>query len=225
MRVQSVLSLSGSPDAAGALRAPDGKTVTTIVTLAGSQNTETFGEAVRWVRDQAKAEVADIGLTVAITGPAGIVSDAVEVFGTFDFRVTMVTVLLVLVLLLVIYRSPALALLPLVGVGWTLLVAQSVAALLAENFGLSLNGQVTALMSVLMFGAGTDFTLFIVARYREELRRQPESLAGHGGLAAADRAGDRFERGDHDCGHAGAVAGQLRLIPGDGAGAGDGDLP
>ena len=172
--VQSVLSLSGSPDAAGALRAPDGTTVTTIVTLAGSQNTETFGEAVRWIRDQAQAEVEDIGLTVAVTGPAGIISDAVEVFGTFDFRVTMFTVLLVLVLLLAIYRSPALALLPLAGVGWTLLVAQSVAALLAENFGLSLNGQVTALMSVLMFGAGTDFTLFIVARYREELRRQPD---------------------------------------------------
>ncbi|MDE2901424.1 MAG: MMPL family transporter, partial [Chloroflexota bacterium] len=81
--VQSVLSLSGSPDAAGALRAPDGKTVTTIVTLSGSRDTETFGEAVRWVRDQAQAEVEDIGLTVAVTGPAGIVSDAVEVFGTF----------------------------------------------------------------------------------------------------------------------------------------------
>ncbi len=172
--IQSVLSLSGSPDAASALTAPDGTTVTTIVTLSGARDTETFGAAVQWIRDQARAEVEDIGLTVAVTGPAGIVSDAVEVFGTFDFRVTMITVMLVLVLLLLIYRSPALALLPLAGVGWTLLVAQSVAALLAENFGLSLNGQVTALMSVLMFGAGTDFTLFIVARYREELRRQPD---------------------------------------------------
>ena len=172
--IRSVLSLSGSPDAAVALAAPDGKTVTTIVTIAGTQDTETFGEVVRWIREQAQAGVEDIGLTVAVTGPAGIVSDAVEVFGTFDFRVTMFTVLLVLVLLLAIYRSPALALLPLLGVGWTLLVAQSVAALLADNFGLSLNGQVTALMSVLMFGAGTDFTLFIVARYREELRRQPD---------------------------------------------------
>ena len=148
--------------------------MTTIVTLSGARDTETFGAAVQWIRDQARAEVDDIGLTVAVTGPAGIVSDAVEVFGTFDFRVTMITVLLVLVLLLVIYRSPVLALLPLAGVGWTLLVAQSVAALLADNFGLSLNGQVTALMSVLMFGAGTDFTLFIVARYREELSRQPD---------------------------------------------------
>ena len=172
--ISLVLSLSGSPEAAGALLAPDGTTVTTIVTIIGPAAEERFGEVLTWVREQAQAGAEDAGLTVALTGPAGIISDAVEVFGTFDFRVTIVTVLLVLVLLLVIYRSPALALLPLVGVGWTLLVAQSVAALLADNFGLSLNGQVTALMSVLMFGAGTDFTLFIVARYREELRRQPD---------------------------------------------------
>ena len=115
-----------------------------------------------------------MGLTVAVTGPAGIGAYATEVVGAFDFRITAFTVLLVLALLLLIYRSPALALLPLVGVGWTVLMAQAVAALLTENFGLALNGQVTALMSVLMFGAGTDFTLFIVSRYREELRRQPD---------------------------------------------------
>ena len=172
--IESVLSLSGSPEAASALLAPDGTTVTTIVTITGSPAAERFGDVVSWIREQAQAGVEDIGLTVALTGPAGIVSDAVKVFGTFDFRVTLFTVLLVLVLLLLIYRSPALALLPLAGVGWTLLVAQSLAATLADNLGLSLNGQVTALMSVLMFGAGTDFTLFIVARYREELRRQPD---------------------------------------------------
>ena len=169
-----MLSLSGSPEAASALLAPDGTTVTTIITITGSPGEERFGEVVQWIREQAQTGVEDVGLTVALTGPAGIVSDAVKVFGTFDFRVTLFTVLLVLVLLLLIYRSPALALLPLAGVGWTLLVAQSLAAILADRFGLSLNGQVTALMSVLMFGAGTDFTLFVVARYREELRRQPD---------------------------------------------------
>ncbi len=172
--IETVLSLSGSPEAASALLAPDGTTVNTIVTITGSPAEERFGEVVTWIREQAQTGVEDVGLTVALTGPAGIVSDAVEVFGTFDFRVTLVTALLVLVLLLLIYRSPALALLPLAGVGLTLLVAQSLAATLADNLGLSLNGQVTALMSVLMFGAGTDFTLFIVARYREELRRQPD---------------------------------------------------
>ena len=172
--IESVLSLSQSPEVASALLAPDGTTVTTIVTITGSPADERFGDVVKWIREQAQSAADDAGLTVALTGPAGIISDAVDVFGTFDFRVTLFTVLLVLALLLVIYRSPALALLPLAGVGLTLLVAQSMAATLADNFGLSLNGQVTALMSVLMFGAGTDFTLFVVARYREELRRQPD---------------------------------------------------
>ncbi|MCY4111422.1 MAG: MMPL family transporter, partial [Chloroflexi bacterium] len=173
--IQNVLALStSSPMAANALLAPDGTTVTTIVTISGSPAEEEFREVIRWIRDQARAGTAAAGLTVAITGPAGIISDAVEVFASIDFRVTLFTVLFVLVLLLLIYRSPALALLPLAGVGWTLVIAQGVAATLAENAGLLLNGQVTALMSVLMFGAGTDFTLFIVARYREELRQQPD---------------------------------------------------
>ncbi|MDE2991385.1 MAG: MMPL family transporter [Chloroflexota bacterium] len=173
--IQNVVALSNSsPLAASSLLAPDGTTVTTIVTIRGSPAEEGFREAIRWIRDQARDGTADAGLTVAITGPAGIISDAVEVFSEIDFRVTLFTVLLVLVLLLLIYRSPALALLPLVGVGLTLVIAQGVAATLAANAGLVLNSQVTALMSVLMFGAGTDFTLFIVARYREELRQQPD---------------------------------------------------
>ena len=173
--IQNVLALStSSPAAASSLLAPDGTTVTTIVTIRGSPAEEGFREAIGWIRDQARDGTADAGLTVAITGPAGIISDAVEVFSEIDFRVTLFTVLLVLVLLLLIYRSPALALLPLAGVGLTLVIAQSLVATLAANAGLVLNSQVTALMSVLMFGAGTDFTLFIVARYREELRRQPD---------------------------------------------------
>jgi len=173
--IQNVVALSNSsPLAASSLLAPDGTTVTTIVTIRGSPAEEGFREAIRWIRDQARDGTADAGLTVAITGPAGIISDAVEVFSEIDFRVTLFTVLLVLVLLLLIYRSPALALLPLVGVGLTLVIAQGMAATLAANAGLVLNSQVTALMSVLMFGAGTDFTLFIVARYREELRQQPD---------------------------------------------------
>ncbi len=173
--IQSVLALSSSsPLAASSLLAPDGTTVTTIVTISGSPAEEGFRETIRWIRDQARDGTADAGLTVAITGPAGIISDAVEVFSEIDFRVTLFTVLLVLALLLLIYRSPALALLPLAGVGLTLVIAQSLVATLAANAGLVLNSQVTALMSVLMFGAGTDFTLFIVARYREELRRQPD---------------------------------------------------
>ena len=98
-------------------------------------------------------------------------------FQSFDFRVSAITIVLVLVILLIIYRSPLLALLPVITVGVALTVAQSIAALLADNFDLALNGQVTAIMAVLMFGAGTDFTLFIVSRYREELPVHDDKFA------------------------------------------------
>ena len=172
--IESVVSLSTTPPLAGSLLAPDRTTVMAIVTITGSPADPQFLDVLAWIGEQARARTDPAGLTVAVTGPAGIAAYATEVTGAFDFRITVFTILLVLALLLLIYRSPALALLPLVGVGWTVLMAQAVAALLTENFGLALNGQVTALMSVLMFGAGTDFTLFIVSRYREELRRQPD---------------------------------------------------
>ncbi len=172
--IESVVALSTTPHLAGSLLAPDRTTVMAIVTITGAPSDSQFLDVLAWIGEQARARTVPTGLTVAVTGPAGIGAYATEVIGAFDFRITVFTVLLVLVLLLLIYRSPALALLPLVGVGWTVLMAQAVAALLTENLGLTLNGQVTALMSVLMFGAGTDFTLFIVSRYREELRRQPD---------------------------------------------------
>ena len=148
---------------------PDGTAITITVVISGSPAEEEFGETVEWLRELDDAIAVEVPSTFEVTGPAGILADAIVVFQSFDFRVSAITIVLVLVILLAIYRSPLLALLPVVTVGVALTVAQSIAALLADNFDLALNGQVTAIMAVLMFGAGTDFTLFIVSRYREEL--------------------------------------------------------
>ena len=148
---------------------PDGTAITITVVISGSPAEEEFGETVEWLRELDDAIAVEVPSTFEVTGPAGILADAIVVFQSFDFRVSAITIVLVLVILLAIYRSPLLALLPVVTVGVALTVAQSIAALLADNFEMALNGQVTAIMAVLMFGAGTDFTLFIVARYREEL--------------------------------------------------------
>ena len=173
-RFETVLSAFSNPQAADRFKSADGRTLTLVVSIAGNQADDEFGEAVDWLRETAQGAVEGTGLQVAVTGPAGILTDAVKVFSTVDFRVTLFTVVLVLVLLLAIYRSPLLALLPLFAIGWALVLARSIAALLADNLGLALNGQVTAIMSVLVFGAGTDFTLFIISRYKEELVRQPD---------------------------------------------------
>lgn len=148
---------------------PDGTAITIMVVISGSPADDEFGETVEWLRELDDDVAVELPSTFEVTGPAGILADAIVVFQSFDFRVSAITIVLVLVILLAIYRSPLLALLPVVTVGVALTVAQSIAALLADNFELALNGQVTAIMAVLMFGAGTDFTLFIVSRYREEL--------------------------------------------------------
>ena len=148
---------------------PDGTAITITVVISGSPADDEFAETVEWLRELDDDVAVKLPSTFEVTGPAGILADAIVVFRSFDFRVSAITIVLVLVILLAIYRSPLLALLPVVTVGVALTVAQSIAALLADNFELALNGQVTAIMAVLMFGAGTDFTLFIVSRYREEL--------------------------------------------------------
>ena len=158
------LSQAAAPDLS-----PDGTAITITVVISGSPADDAFGETVEWLRELDEDVAVELPSTFEVTGPAGILADAIVVFQSFDFRVSAITIVLVLVILLAIYRSPLLALLPVVCVGVALTVAQSIAALLADNFELALNGQVTAIMAVLMFGAGTDFTLFIVSRYREEL--------------------------------------------------------
>ena len=175
--IASVRSVFSAPQAREAFVAPDDRTMMLFLTIVGSPSEETFSEAVDWIREQAEQAIAGTSLDAAVTGPAGISTDAARVFQGIDFRITLTTVILVLVILLAVYRSPLLAILPIVCVSWALLIAQSVAALLADQFGLPLNGQTTGVMSVLMFGAGTDFTLFIVARYREEWGRQPTRWA------------------------------------------------
>jgi RND superfamily putative drug exporter len=108
---------------------------------------------------------------VAVTGPAGILVDAIAVFGSIDATVLLATVALVLVLLLIIYRSPVIALLPLLSVFAAYSIAAAIIYLLATHAGLAVNGEAGGLLAVLMFGAGTDYALLLVARYREELHR------------------------------------------------------
>ncbi|WFB10802.1 MMPL family transporter [Streptomyces sp. LX-29] len=117
------------------------------------------------------------GVTTEITGPAGISADAIAVFGDVDLRLLLATAGLVLALLLVVYRSPLLAFIPLVVVGFAYVLAAGVVYALAAHGGMLVNNQAVSLMLILMFGAGTDYCLLLTARYQEELRSDPEPRA------------------------------------------------
>src|SRR4029434_7271640 len=124
------------------------------------------------MRSVAKAEAG--GLGVYVTGPAGYFADFSKVFSGFDSTLLYITAVIVIVILLITYRSPVLWLLPLTCVFIALTAAQAVIYLMARNAGLTVTGQSAFILPVLVFGAGTDYALLLTARYREELRRHAD---------------------------------------------------
>ncbi|MEU9786189.1 MMPL family transporter [Streptomyces phaeochromogenes] len=114
------------------------------------------------------------GLAVHVTGPGGTSADFSEAFEGIDSTLLFSAMTVVIVMLLLTYRSPTLLLVPLLGVVAALFTAQAVIYFLAEHAGLTVNGQSAGILTVLVFGAGTDYALLLVARYREELRRHED---------------------------------------------------
>ncbi|WP_405926294.1 MMPL family transporter [Streptomyces sp. NBC_00035] len=114
------------------------------------------------------------GLAVHITGPGGTSADFSEAFEGIDSTLLLSALGVVIIMLLVTYRSPTLIVVPLIGVIAALFTAQALIYFLAEHAGLTVNGQSAGILTVLVFGAGTDYALLLVARYREELRRHED---------------------------------------------------
>lgn len=114
------------------------------------------------------------GLAVHITGPGGTSADFAKAFEGIDSTLLVSAMAVVIVMLLITYRSPTLLLVPLLSVVAALFTAQALIYFLARNAGLTVNGQSAGILTVLVFGAGTDYALLLVARYREELRRHED---------------------------------------------------
>ena len=158
------------PEGAPAAVSEDGTTALLII-RTNSEDSEEIQANVEAIRDVAPpADAAEGELRAYTTGIAGIISDSIEVFESIDLVLLLVTVALVLVLLLLIYRSPVIAFVPLIVVAFAYGIAAAAVYGLVEAGAIEVNGQTTALLIVLMFGAGTDYCLLIVSRYREELR-------------------------------------------------------
>ncbi|MFF4244424.1 MMPL family transporter [Streptomyces sp. NPDC001822] len=133
---------------------------------------ERIGPAVDSVRDVVGS--GGEGLAVHISGPGGVAADSADAFSGIDSTLLLAALGVVIVMLLITYRSPSLLVLPVVSVVAALLTAQALIYLLAAHAGLTVNGQSAGILTVLVFGAGTDYALLLVARYREELRRHED---------------------------------------------------
>lgn len=127
------------------------------------------GEAVTAVREEL-AKGVPAGLTVLVTGPAGLIGDFVIAFDGIDGLLLLVAGAVVALILIVVYRSPLLPLLVLVSAVFALGVAAFVVYQLASHDVLKLNGQSQGILFILVFGAATDYALLLVSRFREELR-------------------------------------------------------
>jgi putative drug exporter of the RND superfamily len=131
----------------------------------------------------ATASAGDPGLAVHITGPAASAADEIKIFKGIDTTLLFATLGVVIALLLLTYRSPVLWLLPIASAGVALTVAEAVIYVLTRH-GLTVNGQSAGILVVLVLGAGTDYALLLIARYREELRRHEDR---HEAMAVALR--------------------------------------
>jgi putative drug exporter of the RND superfamily len=155
----------------GPVPAGDGRALEVVVPVEmGGGGWNDVAPVVKEVRSIARSG----GGSVHVTGPAGYATDFLDVFNGFDATLLYITAVIVIVILLLTYRSPVLWLLPLTCVFVALTAAQAVIYLLARHAGLTVNGQSAFILTVLVFGAGTDYALLLTARYREELRRHQD---------------------------------------------------
>ncbi|MEU7660732.1 MMPL family transporter [Streptomyces lincolnensis] len=127
-------------------------------------------------RDALVNDVRDVaegggGLSVDVGGEGALATDAAEVYNSLGGPLLYTTAAVVALLLIVIYRSPLLWLVPLAVAGLSEFLARAVAYGLNQGFGTTVSGQSSGIMTILVFGAGTDYALLLVSRYREELRR------------------------------------------------------
>jgi len=153
------------------LVSPDGTVATTGVTFDfGSGGWRKLPAAAERLRSIASVP----GVDVHIAGQGGQAADQADAFKGLDSTLLFAAAGVVIVILLITYRSPVLWLLPVISAAVALTCAQGTVYLLAKHAGLTVNGQSQGILTVLVFGAGTDYALLLVARYREELRRHED---------------------------------------------------
>lgn len=143
--------------------------------VAKLEFTVNYGDAL-WeelpgVADDIRDLTAIDGVDVYLAGAGGTTADQSSVFSGFDSKLLLITLLVVIVILLVSYRSPILWALPIFCAVMSLGITMGLLYLLAKHTGLTINGQTQFILTVLVIGAGTDYALLLIARYREELRR------------------------------------------------------
>lgn len=167
--IEEIVDLSQMPpQALTAFQSKDKSTIIVPMNLKEGLGSKDYAKINDKATEIGKDVAKDLDTEFYITGPAGIAGDTLKLFESADFKLLFFTVGIILVLLIAIYRSPLLAIIPLLATGIVYQVTNQTVALFAKG-GLEVNNSTTSIMSILLFAALTDYSLFIFSRYREEL--------------------------------------------------------
>jgi RND superfamily putative drug exporter len=176
-RLQAATDVAEEADALAAPPTPlipseDGEAVQAFLPLAPDLSNDLLP-----VVENLRAAIELDGTNSFVTGPAGIFADFSSAFEGIDGLLILAAFGVVLLILLIVYRSPLLPLLVIATAGLALTAANAVAYLLADGGAISVNGQSQGIAAILVVGAATDYGLLLVARFREELRREESKYA------------------------------------------------
>jgi RND superfamily putative drug exporter len=168
--VYAVTDLWSQPATAAGAQSSDGKAVSVMVRLAGMLGTAQARDSVDAVRGTIHKLAPPLGLEVHVTGPGATIVDEFSAIDRQMLGITAATIGLILLLLLVVYRSPVAAAIPLISVGLALALARAVVAALGQSNVLEVSLFSVALMAAMTLGAGTDYAIFLLGRYHEGRR-------------------------------------------------------
>lgn len=172
--VYAVTDLWSQPATAAGAQSSDGKAVSVMVRLAGMLGTAQARDSVDSVRGTVHKLSPPSGLQVHVTGPGATIVDEFSAIDRQMLGITAATIGLILLLLLVVYRSPIAAAIPLISVGLALALGRAVVAALGQSNVVEVSLFSVALMAAMTLGAGTDYAIFLVGRYHEGRRRGVE---------------------------------------------------
>lgn len=172
--VMSVQDFLGTQALRQVLQSKDDKTWALPVTLVGDPGTPEAGASYKHVGDIVKQTLDKSTLIANLTGPAATAADLMDIAAKDMHVIELGTTAMVLLILIIVYRNPITMLIPLVTIGISLATAQGTLAGLGE-LGLGLTGETVVFVTAVMFGAGTDYAVFLISRYHDYVRQGASS--------------------------------------------------
>lgn len=165
--VQYVMNLWGQGTTAAGVQSSDGQAAYTLVRVAGDQGSTVSDESIRAVRELVSEVQPPNGVKVYVSGSAPLSTDMLQVGNQSMIRLMYVTIIIITVMLLIVYRSVATALLTLLMVMVELSCGRGVVAFLAYHKFIGISVFASNILVSLILGAGTDYAIFLIGRYQE----------------------------------------------------------